>query len=43
MKKKEVKNLMSMIQLMIGISVVSACIIAIFLLLVLYVGTKFGL
>jgi len=43
MKKKEVKNLMSMIQLMIGISVVSACIIAIFLLLVLYIGSKLGI
>ncbi len=43
MKKKEVKNLFSMIQLMIGISVVSASIIAIFLLLVLYIGSKFGL
>ncbi len=43
MKKKEVKNLFSMIQLMIGISVVSACIIAIILLFVLYIGSKLGI
>jgi len=42
MKKKEWKNLVSMIQLMIGVSTVMACIITIIILGILYIGISFG-
>jgi|TARA_R100001129_G_scaffold123682_1_gene86276 hypothetical protein len=43
MKKKERKNLINMIQLTIGISMVSACVIAIVILGLLFLGSKLGI
>jgi len=43
MKKKERKNLINMIQLTIGISMVCACVIAIVILGLLFLGSKLGI
>jgi|TARA_B100002019_G_scaffold287195_1_gene298825 hypothetical protein len=43
MKKKEAKNLIYMIQLILGISIASACIIVILVLVFLFLGSKLGI
>ena len=43
MKKKERQNLINLIQLTIGISMVSACVIAIIILGLFFLGSKLGI
>lgn len=43
MKKKEAKTLINMIQLMVGVSIASACFIVILMLILFLLGTKFGI
>ena len=43
MKKKERQNIINMIQLTIGISMVSACVIAIIILGLFFLGSKLGI
>ena len=43
MKKKERQNLFNMIQLTIGVSMVSACVIAIIILGLFFLGSKLGI
>tara|TARA_Y100001972_G_C7620499_1_gene311158 strand:- start:777 stop:908 length:132 start_codon:yes stop_codon:yes gene_type:complete len=43
MNKKQAKTLINMIQLMVGISIASACFIVIIMLVLFLVGTKLGI
>lgn len=43
MNKKERQNLVNMIQLTLGISIVSACVIAIIIIGLFFLGSKLGI
>tara|TARA_R100001509_G_C4855509_1_gene211570 strand:+ start:67 stop:198 length:132 start_codon:yes stop_codon:yes gene_type:complete len=43
MKKKKAQNLINMIQLTIGISLSAACVVAIIILSLFFLGSKLGI